>query len=108
MIKNLLAKLVFGIIKTTSNSTINIMQLLRDLIPLQNTSRQDDIDLPTHSPALTNPDLFFVEFFKCKLYANKRKTLGQLKPNIRNKIIEIPPDIYEKVIKMVLKRAHIC
>ena len=51
------------------------------------TSR--DIDCPPRSPDLTTPDFFFSRFLKSKIYANKPKTIEELKHNIRGDMAEI-------------------
>lgn len=47
-------------------------------------------------------------YVKSKLYANKPRTIQQLKAEILRVIVDVSPDIYERVIINFIKRVNTC
>jgi hypothetical protein len=71
-------------------------------------SKKGDIDWPPRSPDLTAPDFFLWGFLKSKIYANKPKTIEELKNNIRAEIAAISPETLANTMANAEKRAHFC
>ena len=89
----------------TAKSTMNF---LRQKFPGRVVSKGGDIDWPPRSPDLTAPDFFLWGFLKSKVYANKPKTLDELKDNIRAEITAISPEMLANVMENARKRAEFC
>ena len=49
---------------------------------------------------------FLWGYAKDRFYADKPSTFGHLKPNIRQVMAEIPPNLYQKVVANYLKRLN--
>ena len=88
----------------TARSTIN---LLRPLFRGRLISKNGDFDWPPRSPDLTPPDFYLWGYLKSQVYANKPKTLAQLKANIRRKIAAISSEILTKVKENAEKFVHL-
>ena len=88
----------------TARPTIN---LLRPLFPGRLISKNGDFDWPPRSPDLTPPDFYLWGYLKSKVYANKPKTLAQLKANIRREIAAISSETLTKVMENAEKRVHL-
>ncbi|CAH1109994.1 unnamed protein product [Psylliodes chrysocephalus] len=61
---------------------------------------------PSRSPDLTAPDFFLWGYLKERVYANKPRTIEQLKENIRNEIIILNQQILAGAMQNALKRAR--
>lgn len=84
------------------------MDYLRRKFPGRVVSKNGDIDWPPRSPDLTAPDFFLWGFLKSKVYANKPKTIEELKDNIQAEMAAISPEMLENVMENAKKRAHYC
>ena len=89
----------------TANTT---MDYLRRKFPGRVVSKNGDIDWPPRSPDLTPPDFFLWGFLKSRVYANKPKTIEDLKDNIRTTMAAISPEMLVNVMENAKKRAHYC
>ena len=63
-------------------------------------SRNSDFEWPPRSPDLTASDFWLWGYLKDKVYVNKPRTIQELKSNIRQEILSVPPQM--------LKRAQVC
>lgn len=88
----------------TARPTIN---LLRQLFPGRLISKNGDFDWPPRSPDLTPPDFYLWGYLKSRVYANKPRTLTQLKMNIRREIAAISTETLTSVMENVEKRASL-
>ena len=70
------------------------------------TSR--DIGCPPKFPDLIPQKFFLWRFLKCKIYANKPKTIEELKNYIRGDVAEISPETLVNVMENAKKRARFC
>lgn len=84
------------------------MATLRSLFPGRLISKSGDIDWPPRSPDLTAPDFFLWGYLKDIVYANKPSTLMDLKQNIQKAVLDISPDLCQKVLENTIKRAREC
>lgn len=92
----------------TCHTAKSTMKFLQQKFPGRVVSKGGDIDWPPRSPDLTAPDFFLWGFLKSKVYANKPKTLDELKNNIRAEIAAISPATLANVMQNAKKRAEFC
>ena len=94
----------------TAHTARETMQLLTECFDDRKISRNGNVNWPSRSPDLTSPDFFLWGYLKDKVFANKPRTLQELKDNIRNEIMELNrnPEILKAVSGSVLERAIIC
>ena len=71
-------------------------------------SLKSDFEWPPCSPDLTAPDFWLWGYLKDKVYANKPRTIQELKANIRQEILSIQPQMLRSVMENSLERARLC
>lgn len=84
------------------------MAILKSLFPGRLISKSGEIGWPPRSPDLTAPDFFLWGYLKDIVYCNKPRTLMDLKQYIQSAILDISPDLCQKVMENVMKRARQC
>lgn len=89
----------------TANETLD---LLRERFQNRIISRRGDVNWPPRSCDLTPLDFFLWGFLKEKVYVNNPETIQQLRDNIITAIVEISPQLCEKVIDNFAKRMTCC
>ena len=57
-----------------------------------------DFELAPHSPDLSPPDFFLWDYLKDKVYANKPRTISELKENTREEIRAILRSVCKSVM----------
>ena len=82
------------------------LRLLQKKFPGRVVSKRGDIEWPPRSPDLTPPDFFLWGFLKSKVYANKPKTINDLKSNIRSEMAAISAEMLARVMYNAEKRTH--
>ncbi|VEN59429.1 unnamed protein product [Callosobruchus maculatus] len=87
----------------TAHTARATMALLREIFGHRIISRNSDIPYPARSPDLTAPDFFLWGYLKERVYANKPRTLDQLKQNIRNEIRILNPQMLAAVMQNLCK-----
>lgn len=91
----------------TAHTARPTMALLREIFGDRIIiSRFSDFNWPPRSPDLTAPDFFLWGYLKGKVYANKPRTIQQLKANIREEVRALGPEILRKVMENALERAR--
>lgn len=83
----------------TCHTMTDTIALLRQKFPGRVISRRGDKEWPPRSCDLSPLDYFLWGYVKENVYANKPKTIQELKDNIRDVIGEISPEICQNVIK---------
>ena len=86
----------------------NWIAFLRQQFPGRLISRFGDVEWPPRSPDLSPPDYFLWGYLKDRVYANRPRTIEELKTNIRFEIQAISSEILEKVVNGMLDRAQEC
>ena len=81
------------------------MSLIQKTFPGSVISRAGEINWLPKSCDLTPLD-FFVGYAKDGVYTDKRSILDYLKTNIRQVMVEISPNMCQKVVANYLKRNH--
>lgn len=89
----------------TAHTARPTMAILREIFGSRIISRFSDFKWPPRSPDLTAPDFFLWGYLKGKVYANKPRTIQQLKANIREEVGALGPEILRKVMENALERA---
>lgn len=89
----------------TANDTI---ELLQTKFEGKIISCRGDVNWPPRSCDLTPLDFFLWGFLKGKVYANKPRTIPELKQEIQLAIAAIEPQLCQNVIENFMKRAHVC
>ena len=84
------------------------MQLLTAMFQDRIISRNYDFEWPPRSPDLTAPDFWLWGYLKDKVYANKPRTIQELKANIRQEILSLQPQMLRSVMENSLERARVC
>ena len=84
------------------------MQLLTAMFQDRIISRNYDFEWPPRSPDLTAPDFWLWGYLKDKVYANKPRTIKELKANIRQEILSLQPQMLRSVMENSLERARVC
>ena len=84
------------------------MQLLTAMFQDRIISRNSDFEWPPCSPDLTAPDFWLWGYLKDKVYANKPRTIQELKANIRQEILSLQPQMLRSVMENSLERARVC
>lgn len=74
------------------------MAVLREHFPGRLISLRGDLQWPARSPDLTPCDFFLWGYLKSLVYANRPRTLQQLKTNICAEIANIPTDMLVRVM----------
>lgn len=92
----------------TCHTARSTMDYLRRKFLGRVISKGGDIDWPPRSPDLAAPDFFLWGFLKSKVYANKPKTIEELKNNIRDEIAAISSETLAHTMENAEKRAHFC
>ncbi|CAK9821562.1 hypothetical protein ANTRET_LOCUS270 [Anthophora retusa] len=92
----------------TAHTARSTMDTLRGIFGERIISRNLAFNWPPRSPDLTAPDFFLWGYLKEKMYANKPRSLDQLKENIRTEIRNIMPETLTNVMENVLKRVQLC
>ncbi|GFY00806.1 uncharacterized protein TNCV_2141981 [Trichonephila clavipes] len=85
-------------IKSVSNLSTTI-DLLKDTFGDRFISRFGPVNWPPRSCDLTPLDYFLWGYVKSLVYADKPQTLDHLEDNIRRVIVDIRPQMLEKVIE---------
>ena len=81
------------------------MALLREIFGDRIILRFSDFNWPPRSSDLTAADFFLWGYLKGKVYANKSRTIQELKANIRKEVRALRPEILRKVMENALERA---
>lgn len=84
------------------------MDLLREHFPRRLISQRGDLQWPARSPDLAPCDYFLWGYLKSVVYANRPRTRAELKNNIRAAIVDIGPDMLEKVEQNFRSRLTKC
>lgn len=84
------------------------MQLLTAMFQDRIISLNSDFEWPPRSPDLTAPDFWLWGYLKDKVYANRPRTIQQLKANIRQEILSLQPQMLRSVMENSLERARLC
>ena len=94
----------------TAHTARETMHLLTECFDDKIISRNGNVNWPSRFPDLTSPDFFLWGYLKDKVFANKPRTLQELKDNIRNEIMDLNrnPEIFRAVSGSVLERAIMC
>lgn len=92
----------------TAHTARATMQMLTVMFQDRIISRTADFPWPPRSPDLTAPDFFLWGHLKEKVYANKPRTIQQLKANIQEEIHAIQPQILRTVMENAVQRARVC
>ena len=71
-------------------------------------SRYAEFEWASHSPDLSPPDFYLWGYLKSKVYANKPRTISELKVAIRDEIRAIPRSVCKDVMKNFVKRLEKC
>lgn len=71
-------------------------------------SLKTDFEWAPHSPDLSPPDFFLWGYLKDKVYANKPRTISELKVNIREEIRAIPRSVCKSVMLNFAMRLKKC
>ena len=67
-----------------------------------------EFEWASHSPDLSPPDFYLWGYLKSKVYANKPRTISELKVAIRDEIRAIPRSVCKDVMKNFVKRLEKC
>jgi hypothetical protein len=70
--------------------------------------RRGPIEWPPRSPDMTPLDFWLWGYLKDKVYAEKPRTIDELKQLIMEKMTEIPAEMIERVTESVTARMHLC
>lgn len=89
----------------TSNQSLAVVN---QLFPEKVISRRGTINWPPRSPDLTPLDYFMWGYLKQKVYANKPRTLLQLKHNIRTEMAAISGEMCRRVVANFRFRLEEC
>lgn len=81
---------------------------LRDHFGKRVVSLKTDFEWAPHSPDLSPPDFFLWGYLKDKVYANKPRTISQLKVNIREEIRAIQRPVCKSVMLNFAMRLKKC
>ena len=92
----------------TAHTARATMQLLTEMFQDRIISRNSDFEWPPRSPDLTASDFWLWGYLKDKVYVNKPRTIQELKSNIRQEILSVPPQMLRSVMENSLKRAQVC
>ena len=92
----------------TAHTARATMQLLTAMFQDRIISRNSDFEWPPRSPDLTAPDFWLWGYLKDKVYANKPRTIQELKANIRQEILSLQPQMLRSVMENSLERARVC
>lgn len=90
----------------TTHTARQTMALLREIFDDRIISRFSNFNWSSRAPDLTAPDYFLWGYLKGRVYANKPRTIQQLKANIRDEIQLLGPDILTRVTENALERAR--
>nr|CAI5829300.1 unnamed protein product [Callosobruchus analis] len=90
----------------TARTARATMELLREIFGHRIISRNSVIMYPARSPGLTASNFFLCGCPKERVYANKLKTLEQLKEKIRRETRTLNPKILAVVMQNALKRVR--
>ena len=82
--------------------------VLREHFPERLISLRGDLEWPARSPDLSPCDFFLWGFLKSRVYANRPRTLQDLKANIRAEIANISNDMLEKIMSNARSRLTQC
>ena len=86
----------------------DVRQWLDETFPGCWIGRRGPIKWPARSPDLTPPDFFLWGVLKNAVYANKPRTVDQLKQNIWRQWNEISEETCQEVCHSVVKRCRDC
>lgn len=92
----------------TAHTARTSMAALRTMFPQRLVSRFGDVNWPARSPDLAACDYFLWGFLKSKVYANRPRTIQDLKNNIHAEIEAITGDTLRKVMANLRVRAEDC
>lgn len=92
----------------TSHTARQSMEVLKEMFPGCLISIRRDVPWPARSPDLAPCDFFLWGHLKAKVFAEKPRTIQELKAVIRQKIEEIPQEMIEKVMENFRKRLQLC
>ena len=81
---------------------------MREHFPERLISLLGDLEWPARSPDLSPCDFFLWGFLKSRVYANRPRTLQDLKANIRAEIANISNDMLEKIMANARSRLTQC
>ena len=84
------------------------MAVLRERFPERLISIRGDLEWPARSPDLTPCDFFLWGYLKFRVYANRPRTLDDLKANIQAEIANIPAAMLVRVMENARKRLLQC
>ena len=88
--------------------TKDVRQWLDESFPGCWIGHRGPIEWPARSPDLTLPDFFLWGVLKNAVYANKPRTIDQLKQNIQHEWNQISEETCQKVCRSVVKRCRDC
>ncbi|XP_039307110.1 uncharacterized protein LOC120358168 [Solenopsis invicta] len=92
----------------TCHTAKKTLDFLREEFGTRLLSRNTEFPRPPRSPDLSVCDFFLWGYLKERVYANKPRTLDQLRVNIRREIAEIKPAMLKKVNDNFEKRLENC
>ncbi|XP_011174380.3 uncharacterized protein LOC105206592 isoform X2 [Solenopsis invicta] len=92
----------------TCHTAKKTLDFLREEFGTRLLSRNTEFPWPPRSPDLSVCDFFLWGYLKQRVYANKPRTLDQLRANIRREIAEIKPAMLKKVYDNFKKRLENC
>ena len=87
---------------------LNEYGFMQKTFPARVISFPCNINWPPRSYDLTLLNLFLWGYAKDRVYADKSSTLEILKTNIRQVIVEIPHNMYQKVFEDYINRINAC
>lgn len=103
-----LKKMLFQQDGATAHTANAVMDFLRMKFAGRVISRNGDIAWPARSPDLSVCDFFLWGYLKSKVYANKPRTLEDLKEAIRQVVASISRDMLSKVYDSFAARLEEC
>lgn len=92
----------------TSHTTRGAISALQELFPDHIISRRGDIEWPPRSPDLSPCDYFLWGYLKHKVFADKPRSIQELKEQIREKITNIPLEMLHGVMQNFTDRLQEC
>ena len=92
----------------TCHTATETIDLLKQKFGESIFSRNGPVNWPPRSCDLTPLDYFLWGYVKSLVYANKPKTLNDLRNNIERVIREIRADLCQKVMENWVQRIHSC
>ena len=84
------------------------MERVRQAFPGKVISRFGDVPWPPRSPDLTIPDFFLWGFLKSRVYAEKPRSIPELKEAIQREIQAIPQHMLEDSMRNFRERLESC